>query len=141
MNTLQRNERILLIAAGSLLLSILLMIITIPGLLNDTHPNARPHDAVVGTIVFIIIHLIFFVGYIISIWANRRRSNNRKGAYLGFGILIFFLAIFFMNVAYSFLPHKNILFVPILIFISGFCDFLTSILTFVLFFLKPQKAN
>jgi len=71
MRKTQRNERILSIAAGILLLSILLMIIIIPGLLNDTHPNALPENAAITTFVGILMHLIIFILYIKFIYFSK----------------------------------------------------------------------
>ena len=137
----KRNERILVIGACFIFLSIVLMIITIPGLLNDTHPGANPKAAAIGAFVGIIFHLIFFSGFIISIHTNRRSSNNRKGVYIGFGVLLIIFGLFNISVASSFLPHKDILFVPILIFICSFCDFMAAILTIILFLLKPEEVD
>ena len=81
MKKMQRNERVLIIAAGILLLSIILLIITIPGVLNDNSPNADPKSAAIGIFLAIAFRLLFFVGYLISIRKNRRNSTNRKGAY------------------------------------------------------------
>lgn len=90
MKKIQRNERFLVIAAGILLLSIILMIIVIPGILNDTSPNASPKKAAIAILVATIIHLVIFIGYIKIIRDNRRSSKKRNGSFLGIGILLIF---------------------------------------------------
>ena len=141
MKNLQRNERILFIAAGSLLLSIILMIAVIPGILNDTSPNANPKSAVTGILIAMLIHLIIFIAYIRIIRNNRRNSKNRKAEYIVIGVLLIFFGLIYMDGAFAFLNHKNIFYVSILMFTSTFCDFVASIMTIILFFLKPQKAK
>lgn len=138
----QRNERMLFFAAGALLLSILLMITIIPGILNDTSPNSNPKSAVIGILIAILIHLIIFIGYIIIIRQNRRTTiRKKKGEYLGIGILLLFFGLIYMDGAFAFLSHDDILYVSILMFTSTLCDLVAGILTIIAFFLKPQKIG
>jgi uncharacterized membrane protein HdeD (DUF308 family) len=136
----QRDKRILIIAAGILLLSIILMIIVMPGILNDTSPNASPKSAVTAILLAILIHLIIFIGYIKIIRNTRRSRNKRKGEYLAIGILLIFFGLIYMDGAFAFLSHENMLFVSILMFTSTLCDVVASIMTIILFILKPQKV-
>lgn len=138
---MQRNERVLFVAAGILLLSIILLIITIPGVLNDTSPNAEPKSAVIGISLAIVFRLLFFVGYIKCIRENRSNSTNRKGAYLGLGFLLILFALFLMDGAFAFLQHQNMLHVSILIFSCTLCDFVASAITIILFFLKTAGSK
>jgi len=140
MKNLQSNERISVIAAGFLLLSIILMIIVIPGILNDTSPNATPTNAAIAILVAIIIHLIIFTGYIKIIRDTMRSSKKRNGAYIGIGILLIFFGLIYMDGAFAFLSHENMLFVSILMFTSVLCDIVASVMTIIVFFLKSQKA-
>lgn len=137
----QRNERFLLVAAGVLLLSIVLLIIVIPGFLNDAHSNAFSESATIALYLAIVFHLIIFLGYIISIRENRRSSNNRKGGYIGIAVLLILFGLFVMDGALAILPYKNVRFITVLMLLSAFFDFVASILTTILFFLKPQKVN
>lgn len=139
MKNLQRNERILVLAAGILFLSIILMIAVIPGILNDTSPNSNPKSAVTGILLAMIIHLIIFIAYIKVIRNNRRNSNNRKAEYLVIGILLIFFGLIYMDGAFAFLAHENMLYVSVLMFTSVFCDLMASIISIILYFLKPQK--
>jgi hypothetical protein len=140
MKKLQRDKRVLIIAAGILLLSIILMIIVIPGILNDTSPTADPKSALTGILLALLIHLIFFIGYIIIIWDTKHSSNKRKGEYLAIGILLIFFGLIYMDGAFAFLSHENMLYVSILMFTSTLCDVVASIMTIILFILKPQKG-
>ena len=142
MKNLQRNDRIIFIAAGILLLSIILMVVIIPGVLNDSSPNANPKRAVGGIKFFIIIHLFFFLVYARIIWQNRRTIRKSKGEYVGIGILLIVLGLINLSGAFAFLDHKNILYyVPILMFTSTLCDLVAGILIIIAFFLKPQKVD
>lgn len=138
MEKMQRNERVLIIAAGILLLSIILLITTIPGVLNDTSPNAEPKTAVIGISLAIVFRLLFFAGYIKCIRENRRNSTNRKGAYLGLGFLLILFALFLLDGAFAFLQHQNLLYVSIVMFTCILCDFVASTITIILFLLKTE---
>lgn len=141
MKKLQKNEKLLIIAAGIVLLSIILMIIVIPGILNDTYPNATPKNATIAILVAIIIHLVIFFGYIKVIRDSRRSSNKRKPEYLVLGFLLILFGTIHLDGAFAFLHHENILFVSILMFTSVLCDIVASILTIIVYFLKPQKEE
>lgn len=141
MENIKRNARILMVAAGILLFSILLMIIVLPGILNDTSPHANPKGAATGILIAILIHLIIFIGFIKVIRANRHGSKKRRGEYLGIGILLLIFGFIYMDGAFAFLNHQNILYVSILMFISVLSDFVAAIMTIAVFFLKPQKVN
>ena len=141
MKNLQRNERISFIAAGILLLSILLMTIVIPGVYTGTYPNANNPLAVIGISVAIIIHLLIFYSYISIIKQNRRDGKKRKAGYIVIGILLIIFGLIYSDGAFAFLDNKDILYVSYLMFTSVFCDLIASILTFIAIFLKPQKIN
>ena len=78
MTNLQGKEKILIIAAGMLLLSILLMIIVIPGVYTKTLPNENNLGAVIGISLAIIIRLLIFIWYISIIKKIRRNGEKRK---------------------------------------------------------------
>ena len=133
------KQKILTFAAGILLFSVLLMILTIPGFLNDIDPGAKPEAAVITTSFFILIRLLIFMGYIKIIRDNKRSSVKRDGACLGIGIALVFLALLKLNAAYSFLDHKDIFHVPVLMFIGVVCELVVSILTIIAFFIQPKR--
>ena len=141
MKKLHRNERILIIAAGMLLLSILLMIIIIPGVYTRTLPNANNLGAVIGITLAIIFRLLILIWYISIIKKIRRDGETRKAGYIGIGILLIIFGLIYSDGAFAFLNNKNILYVSFLMFTSVFCDLIASILTFIAIFLKSQKIN
>lgn len=141
MKKFQRNERILYIAASVLLLSVILMGITIPGILQNTSPGARPKAASLAVAAAILIRLIILIGYLKIIKESKRTRKNRKGEYIGIGALLLILGLVYMDGAIAFFPDENMLLVSLLMFSSTFCDFVASLMTFVLFFLKPQKMD
>ena len=141
MKKTQRNERILFIAAGFLLFSIVLMIFTIPGLFIDRSPMVNPQDAIIGSLAVIIIHLLVFILFIKFIRDNRRNSKNRKGEYIGIGIILTLIGLFMLYAATTFLPLEDIVFAAVVMFTNTFCDFAASTMIILLFFLNPQKAN
>ena len=136
MKILQRNERILVIAAGMLLLSILLMIIIIPGVYTRSLPNANNPGAVIGITLAIIIRALIFMGYISIIKKIRRDSEIKKRGYIVIGALLIIFGLIYSDGAFAFLNNKNILYVSLLMFASVFCDLIASILTFIVYFLK-----
>ena len=141
MKNLHRNQRILYAATGVLVLSIILMIAVIPGILTDTKPNANPVGAATGVSLAIIVHLLIFFGYMRIIKVNRRGSKKRDWTYIGIAVLLLFFGLIYMDGAFAFLDHKDILYVSILMFTSVLCDFVASIMTIIVFFLMPRKAN
>lgn len=141
MKKLKRNERISYIAAGILLLSIILMSIIIPGILNDTYHKANAKGAAMAILIAIVIHLLIFIGYVIIIMIDRRGSKKRKPGYIVIGILLILFGLIYMDGAFAFLDHKNILYVSILMFTSVLCDLVAAIMTIIVYFLKPQKVD
>lgn len=137
----KRNERILFIAAAFLLLSIIMMIIIIPGVLNDTTPRANPIGAVTGISIALIIRLVIFLCYVIIIRRNRRVIRKNKGVYQAIGILLIVFGLIYMDGAFAFLSHDDILYVSILMFTSTLCDLVAGIMTIIVSFLKPLNVN
>ncbi len=137
----QRKERILIIATGMLLLSILLMLIIIPGVFTRSLPNENNPGAVIGISLLIIIRLLIIIWYISIIKKNRRDGEKRKTAYIVIGILLIIFGLISLDGAFAFLDNKNLLYVSYLLFTSVFCDLVASILTFATIFLKSQKIN
>lgn len=131
--------RISIIASSILLISIILMIIVLPGILSDTTPGANPESAGTGIFLAILFRALIFMGYIKIIRNYRRGSKKRMVEYMVVGVLIMVLGLIYMDGAFAFLSHENILYVSRLMFISVFCDLVASILTIIVFFLQPKK--
>jgi hypothetical protein len=141
MKIIQTKERVLIIAAGMLLLSILLMIIIIPGVYSKTLPNEKNLGAVIGISLAIIMRLLLIIWYIFKLKKIRNNTEKRKTGYIVIGILIIILGLMYLDGAFAFLDHRNILYVSYLMFTSVFCDLTAFILNFIAIFLKSRKIN
>ena len=141
MKKMHRNEKILIIAAGMLLLSILLMILVIPGVYTKTLPNENNLGAVIGISLAIIIRLLILIWYISIIKKIRRDGEKRKAGYIVIGILLIIFGLIYSDGAFAFLDNKNIIYVSYMMFTSVFFDIIASILTFLAIFLKSQKIE
>ena len=139
MNQIEIQRRILITVAGLVLLSVILMIITIPGVLHDTSAGAEPKGAAIGIAVLIMLQLIVLLGFLKSIRKNKRGRPAGKGLNIVLGILLVLFGLFYIDGAFAFFDH--ILFVSILMFISAFCDIVAALITFAGLFMKPKKNN
>ena len=124
-----------------LLLSILLMIIVIPGVYTKTLPNENNLGAVIGISLAIIIRLLIIIWYISIIKKIRRDGEKRKTVYIVIGILLIIFGLIYSDGAFAFLDNKNIIYVSYMMFTSVFFDIIASILTFIAIFLKSQKIE
>jgi len=140
MKIIQTKERVLIIAAGMLLLSILLMIIIIPGVYTKTLQNEKNLGAVIGISLAIIMRLLLIIWYTFKL-KKIRNNTDKKTGYIVIGILIIIFGLMYLDGAFAFLDHRNILYVSYLMFTSVFCDLTASILTFFAIFLKSRKIN
>ena len=131
--------RIMSTVAGLVLLSIILMIIIIPSVLQDTSAGAGPIGAAIGIVVLIMLHLTVLLGFLKAIRRNKRGRPAGKGLNILLGILLVLFGLFYMDGAFAF--FETILFVSILMFISAFCDIVAALITFIALFLKPKKSN
>jgi O-antigen ligase len=138
---MQRNERILVVAAGLLLLSILLMLIIIPGVYTRSLPDENNSGAVIGISLAVIIRLLIFIWYFSILKKNRREGEKRKAGYIVIGILLIIFGTIYMDGAFAFLNNDNIFYVSMLMFGSILCDYVSAILAIILFILKPQKTD
>ena len=120
MTKYQNKERILIIAAGMLLLSILLMIIIIPGVYTRTLPNENNLGAVIGISLAIIIRLLIIIWYISIIKKIRSDDEKRKTGYIVIGILLIIFGLIYSDGAFAFSNNENILYVSYLMFTSVF---------------------
>ncbi|MFT7252012.1 MAG: hypothetical protein ACI9FW_001768 [Flavobacterium sp.] len=141
MKKIQKKEGILIIATGMLLLSVLLMIIIIPGVYTKTLPNENNLGAIIGISLAIIIRIVIIIWYMLKIKKIRSDGEKRKTGYIVIGILLIIFGLIYSDGAFAFLDNKNILYVSYLMFTSVFCDLIASILTFIAIFLKSQKLN
>lgn len=141
MAILQGKDFFLTIAAGILLLSVLLMIIVIPGVYTKTIPNENNLNAVIGISLAILIRLLIFGWYLIIIRKISRKGEKSKTACMIIGILLFIFGFIYSDGAFAFLNNKDIIYISYLMFTSVFFDIIASILTFIAIFKKSQKLE
>lgn len=90
------------------MLSIILMAIIIPGILNDeSHPN--PELPVKAIKLAILIHLLILIGYLFIFGLNRRDGKKRKAGYVIVGILLIIFGLIYADGAVAFSNNENIL--------------------------------
>lgn len=139
MNQIEIQRKVLIAAAGLVLVSIVFMIITIPSVLKDTSAGATPESAATGIVIMIILHMVVLFGFWKAIRTNKQGCPADKGLNIGLGILILLFGLAVMDGAFAF--FDQILFVSILLFISVFCDFVAAITSFSCLFIKPKNNN
>ena len=105
----QGKVSVLTIAAGMLLISILLLTIVIPGVYYKSIPNENNLGGIIGISVIIIILLLIIIWYRSIIKKNRRDGKKRKIAYIVIGILLIILGLITLDGASSLLDKKNLL--------------------------------
>lgn len=128
-------------AASVLLLSILLMIIVIPGVYSRTLPNDNNIGAVVGISLAIFFRLMILIWYFVLIKKDRHNVRKRKTSYITIGIILILLGLIYSDGAFAFLDNKNVLYISYLMFASVFCDFIASVLAFTSLFLNSKKID
>jgi len=139
MRKFQKTERILIISAVMLLLSILFMIIVIPGVYTSSLPNEPNPGAVIGISLAIVIRLLIIYWYKTIINKIRRGGEQRKSVYIIIGILLLLFGLIYSDGAVAFLNNTIIPYVSWLMFTSVFCDLIASILTFIAIYINREK--
>lgn len=141
MNKKTSNIKLLSVAAGVLLFSVILMIIVALLILTNMTPNAPPRTAGFAVIAAIIIHLVILAGFIKVIRENRPKSKNKNGEYIGLGVLLIIFGLIYMDGAFAYWGDKNTIDLSILMFSSTLCDFVAAVMTIGVFFMKSSDKN
>jgi hypothetical protein len=141
MSKSQGIEKFLIIARGMLLLSILLMMVVIPGVYTRSLPDDNNTGAVIGISLAIIVRLLLVFWYTSIIKSMKHEGKMRKRACIVSGILLIIFGLIYLDGAFAFLDNKNILYVSYLMFTSVFFDLIASILTFIVALFKSQKIK
>lgn len=133
-------RQILYIAARLILLvTILFPIATIFYLILDKTGTATPESGIIGTLVFVILHLLIWYAFREAIIVNKRNGRFTPVVYIisGVGLLIFGLMI--LQIAREFLGYNNFLLITLTFFFCCGCDFFAAIIAFTALFLQPKK--
>jgi hypothetical protein len=134
-------RQILYTGAGLIILvTILFPIAIIFYLILDKTGAATPENAIIGTVVVVILHLLIWYAFREAIIVNKRNGRLTPVVYIvsGIGLLLFGLMI--LQIAREFLGYNNFFLVTIAFFFCGGCDFLTAIIAFTALFLQPKKG-
>lgn len=129
----------MIIVTGLVLLSVLLLLVTIPFIIQDTSPGSDPRTTAISAFVMIVLHLVISYQFIKTIRANKKGRKTDKGLTIGLGVLLIFLGFIILDGAFAFLD--KVLFGSILMLVVVFCDILAAIATFVVIFLNPKNKN
>ncbi|WP_321371388.1 hypothetical protein [uncultured Draconibacterium sp.] len=139
MKTLQKHERLLIIAAGILLLSILLMIIISPAIYTKTLLNTNNIGALIGMSLAVLIRLPLFVGYLLIVRRIRRYGDRRTGSYYVIGGFLILFALIYTDGAVAFWDNKDVIYISILMFASVFLELAAAVITFIAAYFRPKK--
>nr|WP_319510494.1 hypothetical protein [uncultured Draconibacterium sp.] len=139
MKTLQKHERLLLIAAGILLLSILLMIGISPAIYTKSLPGMHNTGAIIGMSLAVLFRLALLVGYFQIIKRIRQHGDRRTGGYYVIGGLLIFFALMYTDGAVAYLNNEEIPYVSALMFTGVFLDVAAAVITFIAAFFRPNK--
>ncbi len=139
MTNSRRKERVLIIAAGILLLSILLMIAVIPAVFTKTLPNEYNTVAAIAISLAMIIRLLIVSWHLVTIKKIRNGGRKKKTAYVIIGIFLIVFGLIYMDGAFAYLNNKDIQYVSYLMFASILCDFTAAILTFTAAFSSSKE--
>ena len=138
MKNLFKSERNSFIAAGIILFSIILMIVTIPFALSNTSENINTESSAIGITIAIIIHLVILSIYLKVVWENKQ-NRKRDGGYIAVAIILTIFGLVYMDGAIAFVTDSETLFISILMFASVFFDITASVMMIVIYVLKPRN--
>ncbi|KJF44727.1 hypothetical protein [Draconibacterium sediminis] len=141
MKTMQEDIRLLVIAVGILLLSILFLLIVTPGVYTKTLPDENNTGALIGISLAIGFRLVLLFGYLRIIKRIRQNFNIRIGNYIVIGVLLLILGLIDTDGAFAYLHNTDVLYISILIFVSIACDITAAILTFIAASLKHKNIS
>lgn len=139
MKTLQKHERLLLIAAGILLLSMLLMLIITPAIYTRSLPNMKNQGALIGMSLAVLIRIPLFAGYFSIIKRIRKYSDRRTGSYYVIGGLLIVFAFIYSDGAVAFMDNETIPNVSTIMFVNVILDVSAAVLTFIAAYFRPKK--
>lgn len=124
-------KTLLVYSAVVLLASMLLMVVIIPDVYNQTIPGSKNMGAVVGISLAFLVRLVILICSIRVIRRFASKSSNRKAILIICGILLLLFSLIYMDGAFAFLNDTHIIYVSCLMFASVFLDVIASILILI----------
>ena len=145
-------RRILYIGAGLIILvAALLILLVIPCIILDKSLTSTPVNAVIGTFLNVILHLLPLYVFREAIIVNKRNGllKNKNILFIASGIGLLLLGLMLMDgaIAYMedgaivFMGHDNMHLASISMFICAGCDFFAAVIAFTALFLLPKKTD
>jgi hypothetical protein len=124
-----------------ILVTILFPIASILYLILDKSGAATPESGIIGTLVFVILHLLILYAFREAIIVNKRNGRLTPAVYVisGIGLLLFGLLI--LQIAIEFLGYDNFYLLTIAFFFCCGCDFFAAIIAFAALILQPKKRK
>lgn len=139
MQKLETLRKILTAAAGLVILTVILLITTIPGIIQQEYPGSDSGTAAIALSIVVILHLVLLYGYYRNIRKTRQGRPTDRGLSVGIGILLLMFSIFILDGAAAFLEH--VLYVSVLMFAAVLCDLVAALATIGTGIIKPGINN
>ncbi|WP_319229770.1 hypothetical protein [Draconibacterium orientale] len=140
MKTMQAHTRLLVIAVGILLVSILFLLIVTPAAYTKTLPNENNSGALIGLSLAIGLRLVLLSAYLRIIKKLRKNHNIRIGSYIVIGVFLLILGLIDTDGAFAYLNNTDAFYISFLLFTSIFCDLTAAVLTFIAASLKHKNV-
>ena len=133
------QRRFYRVVTGLLLLSILSLVVVLPGILLDKSPGAMPLQAASGAFLGLLIHLAL-LAYLYGYRLSKQNRPGNKEISLGPALAFAFLGIIIMDGGFAFL--EDVPYVAYGMFVCMFSDFAASLLSFTaLIVFRPKRKK
>ena len=140
MNKQNTLRRILYAGTGLIILvAILFPIAVILYLVLDKTGSATPGSGIVGTLVFVILHLLILYAFREAVIVNNRNGHLGNVVYIVSGTGLLLLGLLILEMAVEFLGYHDYYVTTILLFFCFVCDIVAAITAFTALFLQPKK--
>jgi len=117
----------------------LLTFVVIPCIILDKSPEATPGNAVFGTLVTVILHLLILYAFREAIIVNKRKGHLKNIVFIVSGTGLLLLGLIVMDGAFAFKGNAQMHLASVSMFICVWCDFSAAVLFFSALFLQPKK--
>ena len=134
-----------------ILVAVLLTLSVIPSIILDKSLTSTPVNAVIGTLLNVILHLLPLYVFREAIIVNKRNDllKNKNILFIASGIGLLLLGLMLMDgaIAYmedgaiAFMGHDNMHLASITMFICAGCDLFAAVIASTALFLQPKKTD